>query len=77
MTHLYSSALPHQMPFCKTAPLLPSVMQQQNVKEYWWEGSTFAATSPTSTSDIIIKQKALLLEQPPYFALAEPGVLPA
>ena len=35
-------ALPHQMPFCQTAPLLPSVTQQQCVMEYWWEGSTSA-----------------------------------
>ena len=32
-----SSALPYQMPFCQIAPLLPSVMQQQHVMEYWWD----------------------------------------
>ena len=32
--------------------LLPSVTQQQNVTEYWWEGSTTTATSPTSASDV-------------------------
>ena len=28
------------MPFCQTAPLLPSVAWQQNVIENRWEGST-------------------------------------
>jgi len=39
------------MPFCQTAPLLPSVTRQQNVKEYWWEGSSPTAMPPTSASD--------------------------
>ena len=47
-----SSALPYQMPFCQTAPLLPSVMQQQNVMEYCWEGSASTAIPPTSASDV-------------------------
>ena len=34
-----SSTLLCQTPFCQTAPLLPSVTQQQHVMEYWWEGS--------------------------------------
>ena len=42
---------PGQMPFHHTAPLLPSVTWQQNVTEYWWEGSTSTAIPPTSTSD--------------------------
>ena len=41
-----------QMPFCQAAPLLPSATQQQNVVEYWWEGSTSTAIPPTSTSDV-------------------------
>ena len=41
-----------QMPFCQAAPLLPSATQQQNVVEYWWEGSTSTAVPPTSTSDV-------------------------
>ena len=52
-----SYTLPHQMPFCQTAPLLTSVTQQQNVMEYWWEGSTSTAVPPTSTSDIAGQQK--------------------
>jgi len=40
------------MPFCQTAPLLPSVTQQQNVMKYWWEGSTFTAIT-RSASDIM------------------------
>ena len=35
-----SYALPFWIPLCQTAPFLPSVAQQQNVTEYWWEGST-------------------------------------
>ena len=45
---LASSALP-----CQTAPLLPSVMWQQNVMEYWWEHSASAAVPPTFSSDIV------------------------
>jgi len=41
------------MPFCQTAPLLPSVAQQQNVMEYCWEGSASTAISPTSASDVV------------------------
>ena len=41
------------MPFCQTARLLPSVTQQQNVKEYWWEGSFYTVIPPTSASDIV------------------------
>jgi len=40
------------MPFCQTASLLPSVTQQQNLKEYLWEDSTSTAMQPTSISDI-------------------------
>ena len=35
------------------ASLLPSVKRQQNVMEYWWEGSTFTAISLTSASDAV------------------------
>jgi len=38
---------------CQTAPLLPSVTQQQNGTDYWWEGSTHAAIPPTSASDVV------------------------
>jgi len=33
-------------------PLLPSITQQQNVMEYWWEGSISIAVSPTSTPKV-------------------------
>jgi len=46
-------ALPCLTLFCQTAPLLPSVTQQQNVVEYWWEGSTSTAITPASASDIV------------------------
>ena len=47
-----SYVLPCRMPFCQTASLLPSVTQQQNLKEYLWEDSTSTAMQPTSISDI-------------------------
>jgi len=56
MTHLSSCTLLSQMPYCQTAPLLPSVAQQQNVMGYWWEGSTCTAISPTSASDVTGQQ---------------------
>jgi len=43
-----SYTLPCLMPFCETAPLLPSVTWQQNIVEYWREGSTPTALSQTS-----------------------------
>ena len=46
-------AFPCQVSFCQTAPLLPSVSQQQHVKEYWWEGLTSTAMPPTSVSDVM------------------------
>ena len=36
-----------------TTSLLPSVTWQQNVVDYWWEGSASTATPLTSTSDIL------------------------
>ena len=45
--------LPHQTPLCQTAPVLPSVTQQQNVTGHWWEGSAPTATPPTATSDVV------------------------
>jgi hypothetical protein len=41
------------MPFCQTAPLLSSVAWQQNLTEYWREGSASTAISTTFTSDIV------------------------
>jgi len=41
------------MPFYKTAPLLPSVARQQNVMEYWWEGSASTDIPPSSTFDVM------------------------
>lgn len=51
MTHLFSYALPCHMTFCQTVPLLPSIMWQEHVKEYWWEGTSSTAIPPTSVSD--------------------------
>ena len=41
------------MPFCQTAPLLPSVTGQQHGMEYWQKGSTSTAIPPTLVSDIV------------------------
>jgi len=51
--HTASYTLPCSTPFCRTVPLLPSVTWQQNLREYWWEGSTSTAVPPTSASDIM------------------------
>ena len=48
-----SYTLPCQMPFGQTAPLLPSVAQQQCVTEHWGKGWTFTSIPSTSTSDIM------------------------
>ena len=52
-------SLPCQTPICQTAPLLPSVTQQQNVMGYWREGSTSAAIPQISTSDVMGQQKKI------------------
>jgi len=54
-----SYTLPHQMPFCQIAPLLPSVAQQQDVMEYWWGGSASTATLPLSASDVMDQQNKI------------------
>jgi len=55
--HIFVSyALPCQMSFCQTAPLLPSVAancRQQNVAAYWWEHSTPTAIPPPSASGVM------------------------
>ena len=56
-----------QSPFCQIAPLLPFAPWQQNVTEYWQEGS--ASTSiPPSASDFVgqnnKKNEALLSSKP-------------
>ena len=48
-----SYTLPCQLPFFQTAPLLPSVTQQQNRTEYGWEDPSSTAISPTSASDVV------------------------
>ena len=55
---VWRNSVPHlcvirQMPFCQTAPLLPSVTEQQNAVEYWWEGSTSTAIPPISASGFV------------------------
>jgi len=53
-SHTFASyALPCQTPFCQTTPLLSSVARQQNLTEYWREGSTCTAICPTSASDVV------------------------
>jgi hypothetical protein len=56
--HTFASyALPCQTQFCQTARLLSSVAQQQNLTDYWQEGSTSTAISPTSATDIVGQHK--------------------
>jgi len=40
------------MPLCQIAQL-PTIAWQQNLMEYWWEGSVSTAIPPISTSDIM------------------------
>ena len=52
--HIFASyTLPCQTPLCQSAFLLPSVARQQDVMEYWWEGSISTARPLTSTSDTV------------------------
>ena len=48
-----SSTLPCHVPLCQTVPLLPSVTQQQNVMEYFWEDSVPTAMPPTYASETV------------------------
>ena len=48
-----SNVLQCQTPFCLTAPLLSSVARQQNLTEYWREGSPSTAIPSTSASDVV------------------------
>jgi len=41
------------MPFCQSSPLPPSATQQQDVMEFWREGSASTANPATSTSDTV------------------------
>ena len=43
----------------QSAPLLLSVAQQQNVKEYWWEGSTSTIIPPVSASDVLVQHSKI------------------
>ena len=47
------------MQFSQTAPLLPSVTQQQKVMEYWWEGSASTTIEVPSTSEVVGRHKKL------------------
>ena len=52
--HTFASCiLPHQTPLRQTAPLLPSVPQQQNWMRNWWEGSASPTIPPTYSSGIV------------------------
>ena len=58
--HTFASyALPCQTPCCQSAPLLPSVVQQQNVPEYREAGSASTAIPPTSASDVMDKNNKI------------------
>lgn len=47
-----SHAFSGQMLFSQIASLLPDIAWQQNVMEYFWEGSTSTAIPPISACDI-------------------------
>ena len=51
--HTFSYALPCQMSFCQTAPLLLSSTWQQHLMKHSWIGSDFIATSPTSATKVV------------------------
>jgi len=52
--HTFASyALPCHTPLCQSAPLLPSVAQQQKVTEYCQEASVSIVIPPASTSGIM------------------------
>ena len=58
--HTFASyALLCQAPFCQTAPLQPSVTQQQNVMEYQLEGSTPTAVPPPLASNVVAQHNKL------------------
>jgi len=67
ITHLcFINALPCQVPFSQSAPLLPAVPWQQNVTEYWWEGLISTTVPPTLASDIVDQHNkigGIILEQ--------------
>ena len=48
-----SYTLPCQTPLCQSAPLLPSVTQQQHGMGYWLEDSNCIAMQLTFTSDVL------------------------
>ena len=52
-TPFTTSALPCQIAFCQSAPLLPSATRQQHIMGYWWEGSTSTATPPSASVDVV------------------------
>ena len=45
----WENSMKFQMPFCQTAPLLPSVAWQQHTTEHQWEGFMSTATSHKHT----------------------------
>lgn len=54
-----SYALPCQMLFCLTTPLLYSVTWQQHVMEYWQEDSASTDIPPPSASDVVGKHNKI------------------
>jgi len=51
--NISSYTIPHQIQFCQTAPLVPSVTWQQNAMEYWQEDSVSTDIPPISASDVV------------------------
>lgn len=61
MTYLtfVSYAFPCQISLCQTTPLLPSVTQQHDLMEYWWEGTIPTAIPPTSAAHVESQQNTI------------------
>jgi len=59
-SHPFASfALPCQVPFCQTSPLLPFVTQQQNITESWWKHSTSTAIPPAFVPGVMSQRKKI------------------
>ena len=63
-----------QAPFCQTAPLLPSITQQQHVMRYCGKVQPLLPSHqhpPLTLLANIITQEAFLLEKPSYIHICE------
>ena len=59
VTHLFHTHFHVRRHFVRLPPLLSSVARQQNLTEYWREGSTSTAISTTFASDVVGKHNKI------------------